>query len=344
MQSNAGLELGLFEDRLFFVADYFKKETNDILVRVPLPQTAGNVAPPYINAGAVENKGFELAATWKGSLNAFRYSVSGNISFIQNKVTSLGNSEPILGGFGLSDGPITRTDVGYPIGSFYMYKMLGIFKTQDQINAAPFQNKNTRPGDVQFADLNGDGVIDDKDRTQVGSPFPKYTYAMSFNCTYKNFDFSVFGQGVQGNDVYFLYGNFAYEAPARGFNSYAAILGRWTPSNPNATIPKVSIDDQNGNSRTSTRFLEDGSYLKIRNVTLGYTFKDIFAKGIKSIRVYATAQNLFTFTKYSGLDPEIQANTNDTRGYGVSSDLAVGIDWGTVPSPRTFLFGVEAKF
>jgi hypothetical protein len=151
---------------------------------------------------------------------------------------------------------------------------------------------------------------------------------------------------VQGNDVYFLYGNFAYETQSRGFNSYVDILNRWTPTNTNTNIPKVSLDDRNGNRRASTRFLADGSYLRVRNVTLGYNFKDMLKKwdGLGGFRVYVTAQNALTFTKYPGLDPEIQANSNDTRGLGLSSDLAVGIDWGTVPAPRTFIVGLKLDF
>ena len=162
---------------------------------------------------------------------------------------------------------------------------------------------------------------------------------------WKNFDFSVLGQGVQGNDVYFLYGNFAYETQLRGFNSYADILNRWTPENTNTNIPKVSVDDRNGNRRPSTRFLEDGSYFRIRNITLGYNFKSLIHRAdISDLRLYVTAQNALTFTKYPGLDPEIQANSNDTRGLGLSSDLAVGIDWGTVPAPRTLIVGFKLGF
>ena len=258
---------------------------------------------------------------------------------------SIASSEPILGGFGLSDGPLTRTEVGYPIGSFYLYKMLGIFQTQAEIDKSPFQNVDTRAGDVKFADLNGDNKIDDKDRAHVGNPFPDFTYGLNLSLTWKNFDFSVLAQGVQGNDVYFLYGNFAYETQTRGFNSYQKILDRWTPSNTNTNIPKVSLDDRNGNRRSSTRWLEDGSYFRIRNITLGYNLKDALKwKSVEGLRIYVTAQNAFTFTKYSGLDPEIQANTNDTRGLGISSDLAVGIDWGTVPAPRTFIVGLKLDF
>ncbi len=344
-QTNIGLDVSLWKDRLSLIADVFRKRTDDILVRVPVPQAGGSERPPYVNAGSVENKGIELGLIYKNKIKDFNYNIGANISALNNKVLSIASSEPILGGFGLSDGPLTRTEVGYPIGSFYLYKMLGIFQTQAEIDKSPFQNVDTRPGDVKFADLNGDNKIDDKDRAHVGNPFPDFTYGLNLSLTWKNIDFSVLAQGVQGNDVYFLFGNFAYETQTRGFNSYQKILDRWTPSNTNTNIPKVSLDDRNGNRRSSTRWLEDGSYFRIRNITLGYNLKDALKwKSVQGLRIYVTAQNALTFTKYSGLDPEIQANTNDTRGLGLSSDLAVGIDWGTVPAPRTFIMGLKLDF
>ena len=344
-QTNVGLDLSLWKDRLSLIADVFNKQTDDILVRVPVPQAGGGQRPPYVNAGSVENKGIELGLIFKNRYKAFNYTLGGNISFIQNKVLSIANSEPILGGFGLSDGALTKTEAGYPVGSFYLWKMEGLFQTQAEIDKSPFQTADTRPGDVRFADLNGDNKIDDKDRTHVGSPFPNFTYGINAGFSWKNFDFSLLAQGIQGNDVYFLYGNFAYETQSRGFNSYAAILDRWTPTNTNTLIPKVSLDDRNGNRRSSTRFLQDGSYFRIRNVTLGYNLKEVFKwKNIGGLRLYVTVQNALTFTKYTGLDPEIQANTNDTRGLGLSSDLAVGIDWGTVPAPRTIIGGLKVDF
>lgn len=344
-QIDIGLDFSILKDRITVIADYYRKRTEGILVRVPIPQTGGAQNPPYVNAGEVENKGFELGIILKNKTGNFSYSIGANISTVQNKVISLAGSDAILGGFGLSDGPITKTETGYEVGSFYLYKMLGLFQTQEEIDNSPFQTKDTRPGDVKFADLNGDNIIDDKDRGHFGSPFPDFIYGLNFSCSWKNLDFSMLAQGVQGNDVYFLYGNFAYETQSRGFNSYADILNRWTPTNTNTDIPKVSLDDRNGNRRLSTRFLEDGSYLRLRNITLGYTFKNPFKKGvISNLRIYVTAQNLLTFTKYPGLDPEIHANTNDTKGVDISSDLAVGIDWGTVPSPRTFIGGITVNF
>jgi len=344
-QQDIGIDVSFFKDRLSVTADYYIKQTDDILVRVPLPQSAGDFSPPYVNAGEVENSGFEFGFTFRNTSGGFHYEIGGNVSTIHNEVLSLAGTEPLLGGFGLSDGPITRTEPGYPLGSFFLYKMDGIFQTQEEIDAAPFHSDDTRPGDVRFADLNDDGLIDDKDRAHLGNPFPDFTYGFNISLNYKKFDLSMFVQGVQGNDVYFLYGNFAYETQLRGFNSYSDILNRWTPTNTNTDIPRVTIDDRNRNRRVSTRFLEDGSYLRMRNLTLGYDLTGVFKNAkLTRWRIYASSQNLFTITNYNGLDPEIQANTNDTKGYDVSSDLAVGIDWGTVPAPRTFLIGMNLNF
>lgn len=344
-QTDFGMEVSFLEDKISITTDYYIKRTEDILVRVPLPQTAGAFNPPFINAGTVENRGLELSGTLRSNAGKLRYDIGANLATIKNKVISIAGTEPLLGGFGLSDGPITRTEPGHPLGSFYLYKMEGIFQSQEEIDAHAFQDLDTRPGDIKFADLNGDNVITDKDRAHLGNPFPDFTFGLNFSLHYGKFDFSTLIQGVQGNDVYFLYGNFAYETQLRGFNSYKDLLDRWTPSNTGSNIPRVSVDDKNRNRRISTRFLEDGSYMRIRNLTLGYDLSGLVKQGtIKSWRIYVSAQNLLTVTKYSGLDPEIQANTNDTRGFDVSSDLAVGIDWGTVPAPRIFLVGMNLNF
>lgn len=344
-QFNVGLDLGLWQDRLSLTADWFRKRTEDILVRVPVPQAGGATRPPFVNAATVENKGIELGLTYRNKVGAFSYNVGANFAAVRNEVLSIAGSEPILGGFGLSDGPITKTEPGQPVGSFFLWEMEGIFQSQEEIDASPFQTQFTRPGDVKFKDLNGDNKIDDKDRRHVGSPFPDFTYGISAGFNWGKLDFSMLLQGIQGNDVYFLYGNFAYEAQLRGFNSYRDILDRWTPDNTDTDIPIAGVDDRNGNRRVSTRFLEDGSYMRIRNITLGYNIRDLLKwHGVTSVRVYTTVQNALTLTKYPGLDPEIQANANDTRGLGISSDLSVGIDWGTVPAPRTWIAGVQVEF
>ncbi len=346
-QTNLGLDMSFWGDRLTLVADVYDKKSRDCLVRVPVPQSGGAQHPPFVNAAKIQNRGIELFLIFKNKSQNFNYSLSGNISALKNEVLSIADGEPILGGFGLSDGALTKTEPGQPVGSFFLYEMAGIFQDQTEIDGHAFQTKDTRPGDVKFADLNGDNLIDDKDRKHIGSPFPDYGFGLSGLLAWKNFDLSALVQGVQGNDIYFLYGNFAYETQSRGFNSYEEILNRWTPTNPSTTIPKVSLDDRNGNRRPSTRWLHDGSYVRLRNVTLGYDFKPTMlkrAETISGLRAYLTVQNALTFTKYPGLDPEIQANTNDTRGSGISSDLAVGIDWGTVPAARTIIFGVQLGF
>jgi len=344
-QSNLGLDLGLWRDKLVFTFDAFRKLSSDVLVRVPIPESGGGTRPPFVNAASIENQGIEMALSYRSKINGVNFSISPNITFVRNQVKSIAGSEPILGGFGLSDGPLTKTEEGRPIGSFFLWQADGLFQSQAEVDGSPFQTKDTRPGDVKFRDLNNDNIIDDKDREHVGSPFPKFSYGMQLGVNYKNFDLSLLLQGVQGNDIYFLYGNFAYETQSRGFNSYADILNRWTPTNTNTDIPKVSLDDRNGNRRPSTRFLYDGSYLRARNLTIGYDFMEMLnTKSIGSLRLYGTIQNLFTITNYPGLDPEIQANSNDTRGLGISSDLAVGVDWGTVPAPRTYVLGLKLEF
>ncbi|WP_235296372.1 SusC/RagA family TonB-linked outer membrane protein [Portibacter marinus] len=344
-QLNFGLDLSILRDKLSGSIDVFDKTTNDILVRVPLPQAGGDTRPPFVNAAKIQNRGLEVGLLWKDKIGQVGYNIGANYSMVRNKVISLADSEPILGGYGLSDGALTRTEVGHSVGSFYLWRMEGLFQSEEEIENSPFQSNSTRPGDVRFADLNDDNVIDDKDREHVGNPFPDFTYGVNLGLNWKGFDLSTLIQGVQGNDIYFLYGNFAYETQARGFNSYREILNRWTPENRNTDIPIVSLDDRNGNRRISTRFLEDGSYFRFRNITLGYNLKEILNwSTVNSCRIYVTAQNALTFTSYPGLDPEIQANANDTRGLGISSDLAVGIDWGTIPAPRTFIGGLQIKF
>ena len=344
-QVNLGLDVSFWKDRLSLTADWFRKKTDDILVQVPLPQAGSSGFPPFVNAASVENKGLEVGLIFKDRIGSFSYNIGANLATIRNRVLSIADREPIPGGFGLSDGPLTLTEAGYPVGSFFIYEMEGIFQSQEEIDASAFQTQFTRPGDVKFADLNGDDVIDEKDRSHLGNPFPDFVYGVNLGFNWKNFDFSTLIQGVKGNDVYFLYGNFAYETQLRGFNSYREVLNAWTPENPNTDIPIASVDDRNGNRRASTRFLEDGSYLRVRNISLGYNLKNALKwDAINNLRIYVTAQNAFTFTKYPGLDPEIQANANDTRGLGLSSDLAVGIDWGTVPAPRTIIGGIQIGF
>ena len=200
-QKDIGLDMSFWKDRLSVIADYYNKTTDGILVRIPVPQSGGSQNPPFTNAGKVENTGLELSVIYKNGQRNFHYSIGGNIATVKNTVLSLAGGEPILGGFGLSDGPLSKTEPGYPVGSFYLWKMEGLFQSQEEIDASPFQNKDTRPGDVKFADINGDNIVDDKDRSHLGSPFPDYIYGVNVNLNWKNFDLAILGQGVQGNDI-----------------------------------------------------------------------------------------------------------------------------------------------
>ena len=239
----------------------------------------------------------------------------------------------------------TLTAVGHPIGSFYMYQMEGIFQNDADIFKHAYQGNYIRPGDVKFKDQNGDGVIDEKDRTYLGSAIPKFTYGLTTNLQYSNFDFSVFFQGSYGNKLY-LQVNQDIEGFYRAFNLTQRVYDEhWHGEGTSNTMPRVSWLGSTNNKTPSSRFLEDASYLRMKNIQLGYTFSSKLMQGahIKSLRIYVSAQNLLTFTKYTGLDPEMHISDNvkneDTKG-----DVTAGIDWGTYPSAKSYFFGINLNF
>jgi hypothetical protein len=234
-------------------------------------------------------------------------------------------------GIGLN-GTLATNTVGYPVNSFYGYVMDGIFQNQKEVDAASVQvpgadpYNRTSPGDVRFRDLNNDGVINDGDRTILGNPNPQFIYAMSNDFSYKGFDLNIFLQGVQGNDI-FNANNVFQESMAVAQNQTTKVLGRWEGEGTSNDIPRAIFNDPNNNSRISSRFLEDGSYLRIKNVTLGYTLPhSLLNNTFQKARIYLSAQNLFTFTKYSGFDPEVPANGVDFNVYPVTRVLSVGIN------------------
>lgn len=341
-QQDAGLDIGFFENALLLSADYYNKKTSNMLLFLPLPSSAGNGGNPAVNAGNVSNKGLELELTYKKTLNTdWSYSVSGNFATVNNKVTSLPNGTPIASGRIDNNYFGTLTAVGHPIGEFYLLQQEGIFQNAQQVFTHAYQGPGIRPGDVMYKDVNGDGVIDDKDKTFVGSPIPKFTYGLTANVSYKNFDLSVFFQGVHGNKIYNQVLT-DIEGFYRPFNiTERAATQSWTGEGSTNTFPLLSWTDGNNNKMPSTRFLESGSYLKLKNVQLGYKLSKsaLSSLGLSAVRVYVSAQNLLTFTKYTGLDPEQYNNSNNGN-----TVTAVGIDWGTYPSARTITFGVNANF
>ena len=334
-QTDIGLDLAAFNSKLSLSADYYYKKTTDMLLILPQAMTSGFGSTGYENVGSIENKGLEFQFTWKDHIGDFRYSLGANIATLKNKVLSLGAMEaPINSGlfFDLS----TRTEVGHSIREFYGYVTDGIFQTQAEINAHAAQS-GAVPGDIRFKDLNDDKTIDSKDRTFIGNPYPDFYFGINASLAYKNFDVSLLFQGQQGNDIYngtkFWLTNSGYN-----YNKGTQILDRWTGPGTSNSEPRVTTIDTNQNSRASDRYIEDGSYLRLKNLQLGYTLPDDLLKkaGITKARIYFSGLNLLTFTKYSGYDPEV--------GMARSSDRTVGFDEVTYPQNKSYNLGVNLTF
>ncbi|MGI4863116.1 MAG: SusC/RagA family TonB-linked outer membrane protein [Janthinobacterium lividum] len=347
-QTNFGLDIGLLKGALQISADYFVKNTSNVLLNLPQPTSAGNGGNPAVNAGEIRNQGFELELSYRNTIGKdWSYGINGNMATLRNQVISLGSATPIVGGRIDNNYYATLTSVGQPIGSFYLLKTEGIFQNAQEVFTHAYQGPGIQPGDVKFQDISGpdgipDGVIDGYDRTFVGSPIPKLTYGLTGNISFKNIDLSVFFQGVQGNKVYNQV-NTDIEGFYRAFNlTERAATNYWTGPGSTNDFPRLSWTGASNNKQPSTRFLEDGSYLRLKNVQLGYTFSEklLSAVHVSSVRVYASVQNLLTFSKYTGLDPEQGTNSN-SLGDGVR---ATGIDFGTYPSARTFTVGINAGF
>lgn len=341
-QKDVGLDLGFFENALTLTADYYIKNTSDVLLNLPLPSSAGNGGNPAVNAGKVRNSGIELELGYKKTTSTgWTYTVSANFATVNNKVVSLAGGAPIANARIDNNYFATLTQQGHPIGSFYLLQQEGVFQNAQQVFTHAYQGPGIRPGDVMYKDVNGDGIIDDKDRTFVGSPIPKFTYGLTAGVQYKNFDLNVFFQGVYGNKLYNQVLT-DIEGFYRPFNITERIATQsWTGPGTSNTFPLLSWSDGTNNKQPSTRFLESGSYLRLKNVQLGYKLGHNVLKsiGLSSVRVFVSGQNLLTFTKYTGLDPEQYNNSNN--GNAVT---AVGIDWGTYPTARTITFGINANF
>lgn len=353
IMTNIGLDMGFLNDKIRASVEYFNNETVDMLLEVPIAPSLGYDVAPTANVGTVVNRGFELTAGYYKSGGEFEWSLGGNISFIENELTSLGIGNSISGaGFIFTGDPVTFTQEGEPIAYFWGYEVEGIFQTQAEIDAAPTQRSGTAPGDIRFRDLNGDGVIDGSDKTNIGHFLPDYTYGINATANYKNFDLSVFLQGVSGNEILNT-NRYHSEGMTRLFNAGTAVLDRWTAPGQVTDVPRAVNTDPNLNSRISDRFVEDGSYMRLKNLTLGYSVPtsalDVFGDGfIKNIRFYATAQNLITITDYTGYDPEIGvrpdlANAGGFRG-AQNQTLNSGVDFGQFPQARTIIGGIQIGF
>lgn len=325
---NAGIDAGFLNDRLTLTADIYYKETRDLLLRIPAPLGSGTSEKQIVNLGNVTNKGVELA------LNArlidrkeFSWSAAGNIARNINRITNLGEYEKLTEG----NDQEQILSVGESVGSFYGYRFLGVVQSDEDISKLPqIGGRTLQPGDAKFADISGasggpDGKITpESDRVVLGSIQPDFTYGFSSTVTYGKFDFYILFQGSQGNDVYNLLRRYL-ERPNDSYNMSAALLNSWTESNPSNTIPHLN---STRTTELDSRYVEDASFLKLRNVTLGYTIPVKINSNISKIRLFASARNLFTITKYKGYDPEV----------------ASGIDLGIYPSAKSFLAGVSITF
>ena len=339
-QYNAGIDMEVWKGALAFSLDYFYKITDDMLVKASYPPSAGYAEAPWINNGSVLNTGLELEATYRKSGAGWQYAITGNLTWLHNEVKKL--QAPLIGGRVESGVYATYTTQGQPIGSFYLLEMDGIFQNQTEILLSAYQGNNIRPGDVRFVDHNKDGKIDNQDRVFLGSAIPKITGGLNFSLNYGKWDAGLFLQGVAGNKIYMQILQ-DIEGFYRGFPVTQRYFdNRWTGEGTSNTQPRPSWSAKSNNARPSSRFLEDGSYLRVKNLQVGYTLPNGFlaSTGLSKMRLYLSATNLFTLTGYLGLDPEMTVSDNSKN----EGDRANGIDWGTYPSTMTLLFGVDVTF
>lgn len=339
--TNVGIDFMAFNNRLSLTADYYVKNTKDILLTVPIPISSGGANDPIRNAGKIRNNGFEFNLGWMDQPNPdISYGINLIGSFNKNKIIAMGSeSGSIKGGSTNQNITTSETKAGYPIGGYWLISTAGYFNSQEEVDAYAKDGKKIQPaaepGDIKFVDANNDGVINDNDRVFQGSPFPDFTFALNGNMRYKNFDLSIGLQGVLGNKIYNATRQ-TLEDVTKGSNFLASCLDYWTPENKNASHPRLTWDDPNRNTRAeSDRYLENGSYLRLRSVQLGYTFPQTWFKGaIQHARVYINAENLFTITSYSGYSPDVNADNANYRGF----------DNFIYPTNRTFMLGLNVTF
>jgi TonB-dependent starch-binding outer membrane protein SusC len=354
--TNIGLDLGVLDNRLRLTADYFIKNTQNILVEYPMPSSTGiglsggSEGSAYRNAASVLNNGLELTVDYEKVFESgFTFTIGANAAFIHNEVTGLGDGLPILSGSHFSGSTITITQKGDPIGSFYGFKMDKVYSTQAEVDAdnlnaeaihgagSAYQD-NAQAGDIRFVDVNGDGWVTDDDKTIIGNPIPNMIYGLVLGAAYKGFDLSANMNGVSGNEIFYN-NQYWLEGMVIPFNASVKTKERWKQDGDIASIPRAVSPDANQNTRVSDRWIHDGSYLRLKTISLGYTIpadalRKISFNTVSNLRVYFTAQNLVTFTKYPGFDPEINSGSN----------LAQGIDNGQYPQSKLYMFGIQLHF
>lgn len=336
-QTDFGLDIALFKQRLTITADYFKKQTFDLIKQQDTEWTnTFGYGAPSINQGKIGNSGFEFAASWKDNAGELGYQISGNFATLKNRVEFIDNNPTSFWAHGDAwRGILTpfRSTVGQPYYSYWLIKSAGIFQTDAQ--AAEYVSSggtriqpNAKAGDLKFIDQNGDGKIDDLDRIYMGNAFPKITYGFTANFNWRNFDASIFFQGVGGVKLFHAFKQSTLNGAEQGYNRWDKILDAWSETNTDSDIPKIRANDPNRNFATNSDwFLENGNYVRLKNLMIGYTFKKLPAN--MGLRVYVSGDNLLTFTKYSGMDPEVGG---------------IGLDGGQYPVSRVYSLGLRLKF
>jgi TonB-linked SusC/RagA family outer membrane protein len=345
-QTDFGLDISLLKEKLTITADYFNKLTYDLIKQQDTEWTNTNgYGAPFINQGKIRNTGFEFAASWRDQIGELGYEIGGNFATLKNRVDYIDENPNSVWTHGDAWRSILvpfRSTVGQPYFSYWLIKNAGIFQTDEAAAAyvGPTGDRiqpGAKAGDLKFVDENGDGKIDDSDRVYMGNAFPKITYGITANANWKNFDFSIFFQGVGGVKLFNAFKQSTLNGAEQGYNRWDKILDAWSETNTGSDIPKIRANDPNKNfSTNSDWYLENGNYLRLKNLIIGYTFKS--KPGKPNLRVYVSGDNLLTFTKYSGMDPEIGSQYIDGRY------TAPGLDGGQYPVARVYSAGVKLKF
>lgn len=332
VQANIGVDLRVWDNRISLTADYFEKIVDDLLFNPTLSLYLGTPEYPASNIGKTRSYGIDFSLGYNDTYgDDFNFNTSFNFTSAKNNVEEINNGDKFINGsgYGIPYTVITRFEEGFAPGYFFGYKTDGIFQNQGEVDNHATQD-GAHPGDIRYVDVNGDDVINDADRTEIGNPFPDFTIGWNLGFDYKNIDFLVFTYASVGADMYR-----AYERNLNYTNRFAATLDRWTGEGTSDTEPRVTFIDSNNNRRASDRYVEDGSFVRIKNVQLGYSLPKTFNErtGFSQFRIYAQVKNALTFTNYSGYDPEISSGVLDT-----------GIDRGYYPLPRIWSLGLNVKF
>ncbi|WP_437397861.1 SusC/RagA family TonB-linked outer membrane protein [Flagellimonas lutimaris] len=349
-QFNIGLDTRFFNHNLSLSVDYFNNTTKDMIIASPLPATAIDANPAFINAGEVKNKGFDISINYLNpdQTSELKWDLGFNISAYTNELVKVNGDNPdaFLNGSVFRSGTITRSSNGLPISYYFGRDVIGIFQTPEEVAAAPDQGFGTPEdgvGRFRYRDIDGNGVINDDDRTVLGDPHPDFTYGFNANLSYKDFFLTMFLQGVQGNELYH-FAKIESDFPTfLNSNRSVRVLDSWSPNNTDASLPALSTSIRNNESQPNSYFVEDGSYLRLRNLQIGYNF-EMPSLGITGARVYVQGTNLFTITNYKGSEPEIGQTSAGDDSNPPAGDLTIGVDDGRFPQPRTYILGLNFNF